>query len=245
MKNIIFLSTLFLFICSSPLFADIPDTLFVADLSRDAVGECPKGWERVVPPKQYSSTSYTVEYTGTGPYIHTSSNSTGSWIELSLNDIDINVYPFIEWDWMVNIFPQLEWERSKKNDDFSIRIELVFDYKGGKTPLNIIKKGLITSLFKHYPPEMIISYVWAVHVPVDEGYISPSSSRMVVIPIESDTFTIRRWIHEKRDILADYNKYKPDEKLFIKNIRIRTDTENSGTTADSGVKNILFIAKNK
>jgi len=245
MKNIILPSIVFLLFYSSTLFADIPDTLFVTDLSRDAVGELPKGWEHVVPPKQYSPTSYTIEYTGTGPFIHTSSNSTESWIEKNLNDIDVSDFPFLEWDWMVNIFPQLEWERNKKNDDFAIRIELVFDYKGGKTPLNILRKGLITSLFKHYPPEMIISYVWAVNVPVDEGYISPSSSRMIIIPVESDINAIRRWTHEKRDIQSDLNKYKSVEKLFLKKIRIHTDTENSGTTADSGVKNILFISKNK
>jgi len=242
MKNTFLWPVAFLLISINPLYADLPDTLLVTDLSRDAVDELPKGWEQILPPKQHSLTGYTVEYTGTGPYIHTVSNSTGSWIEKKMNDIDVKNYPIMEWEWMVNSFPQVEWERDTKNDDFAIRVELVFDFKGGKNPLNLIRKGLFTSLFRHYPPELVISYVWSEHVPVEEGYASPTTDRMIVIPIESDATAVRRWMHEKRDIRVDLKKYKPEENLVLKKIRIRTDTENSGTTADSGVRNIRLIS---
>jgi hypothetical protein len=245
MRNILFLSTVFVFCFSESLFAALPDTLYVTDLSQDAAGELPKNWKLTIPPKQHSSTSYIVEYTGSGPYIHTSSNSAGSWIENNLNDISVNDYPFIEWEWMVNIFPQVDWERNKQNDDFAVRVELVFDYKGGNNPLNMLRKGLITSLFKHNPPELVISYVWAEHVPVDEGYISPSSSRMVIIPVESDNTAVRRWIHERRNVREDLKKYKSEKNLFLKKIRIRTDAENSGSTADSGVRNIRLLSGNE
>jgi hypothetical protein len=244
MKNTFLWLLTFLLIGIHPLYADLPDTLLVTDLTRDTVNEIPKGWEQILPPKQHSYTSYAVEFTGTGPYIHTVSNSTGSWIEKKMNDLNIMNYPIMEWEWMVNTFPQVEWERDRNHDDFAIRVELVFDFKGGKNPLNLIKKGLITSLFKHYPPELIISYVWSEHVPVEEEYASPSTDRMIVIPIESDPTAIRRWMHEKRDIRVDLKKYQHDQHLVLKKIRIRTDTENSGTIADSGVRNIrLFLEK--
>ena len=238
---------IFLFLAfSAPVSnAAEPDTLFVADISRDTAGESPKEWVNVLPPKQKVYTNFTVEYLETGPYIRAVSNSADSWIEREPGNLDISQYPVIEWEWMVDVFPAAEWERNASEDDFAIHLELVFDYRGGSAnPLYLIRKGLITSLFRHNPPVLILSYVWSVGVPVDKDYRSPEDDRIIVIPVESGSSVIRRWFHETRNVHADLTRLLPGEKhLVLKKIRIRSDTDNSGSKAESGIRNIRFIKR--
>jgi len=145
---------------------------------------------------------------------------------------------------MVSSFPKVEWERNKDEDDFAIRVELVFDYKGNAfNPIYLMRKGLITYLFRNNPPALVLSYVWAAEVPVDKDYLSPESHTTSVIPLESGVYTVRRWLTERRDIAADLRRAMPgDTNLALKAIRIRCDTDNSGSSAESGVRNIRFIA---
>ncbi len=234
---------LLLALSAVPAFAVPADTLTVADVSRDTVDETPKGWENVLPPKGRLYTNYLVRYDGEGPYIHAASNGAGSWIERDLGQVDPSRYPVLEWEWKTISFPAVEWERNDKQDDFTIRLELVYDYSGGKwNPLNIMRKGLITSFFRGNPPAAVLSYVWSAEVPVDEPYPSPATSRVTVVPIESGVYMTGRWMHEKRDILADIKRFLPGERnLTLKKIRIRCDTDDSGSTAQSGIRNIRLI----
>ncbi len=221
-----------------------PDTIEVTDISRDTTGKTPSGWENVLGKKQRLYTEYTVEYDNKGPYVRAVSRSAGSWIERPLRGIDIRHFAWLEWDWMVSSFPKVEWERNKDEDDFAIRVELVFDYKGNAfNPIYLMRKGLITYLFRNNPPALVLSYVWAAEVPVDKDYLSPESHTTRVIPLESGVYTVRRWLTERRDIAADLRRAMPgDTNLALKAIRIRCDTDNSGSSAESGVRNIRFIA---
>lgn len=247
MKKILFLPLFFLFTaCAvSVSSAAEPDTLLVADISRDTAGETPGEWLNVLPKKHRVYTNYTVEYLETGPYIKAASNSAGSWIERDMDELDISLYPVVEWEWMVNVFPDVVWERNGSEDDFAIRVELVFDYRGGvSNPLNLLRKGLVTTLFRHNPPVLVLSYVWSVGVPVDVGYQSPEGGKVTVIPVESGSFTVRRWFRETRDMRADVKRFLSGEKnLILKKIRIRSDTDNSGTKAESGIRNIRFFRR--
>ena len=178
-----------------------PDTILVSDISRDTTGKTPSGWENVLAKKQRLYTEYTVEYDNRGPYVRAVSRSAGSWIERPLGGIDISRHAFLEWDWMVSSFPKVEWERNKDEDDFAIRVELVFDYRGnGLNPIYLMRKGLITYLFRQNPPALVLSYVWAAEVPVDKDYQSPESHTTRIIPLESGIYTVRRWLSERREI---------------------------------------------
>jgi hypothetical protein len=201
----------------------------------------------VLPEKQKVYGNYLVRYDDSGPYIHIAVNSASSWIERSVGQLDVNRFPILEWEWKVLRFPEVQWERNRDQDDFALRVELVYDYRGGKwNILNLMRKGFITSFFRGNPPAMIVSYVWSTQVPVDESYQSPESSRITVIPIESDTHLIGRWMHERRDIRADLKRLLAGEPhVVLKKVRIRCDTESSGSSAESGIRNVRLIAGEK
>lgn len=231
----------FLLLAPISSFAAAPDTLTVADISRDSVDEIPKGWENILPKKHRVFSNYAVRYDADGPYIHASANAAGSWMERDLGELDVSRYPVLEWEWKTTSFPTVEWERNEKQDDFTIRLELVYDFRGGKRSfLNLARKGLITSLFRGNPPELIVSYVWSVEVPINEPY--QNGVRTTVVPIESGVHMSGRWMRERRDILADFKQFLPERRnVVLKKIRIRCDTDDSGSTAESGIRNIRLI----
>jgi len=239
--SVIVCNIIFLFSLSG--FCAEPDTLSILDTVNYSLGELPEPWKHILPPKHYAYTNFSIVRSINGNYLHAISSGTASRLELDVNDIDISSYPFMEWSWKVDEFPETEWEMNKSDDDFAVRIELIYDYKGGKKNiLNIIRKGLLTSIFKRYPPELIISYVWSDNVPFDKPYQSPESKRMIIIPIESDIGLVGRWLQERRNIKADLDKFKNGKNLVLKKIRIRSDTDNTGTVAESGIKKIYLMA---
>ncbi|MBN1291073.1 MAG: DUF3047 domain-containing protein, partial [Candidatus Latescibacteria bacterium] len=166
---------------------------------------------------------------------------TGSLLEKKVDSINVAKFPIMEWTWMISKLPDVEWEENTSQDDFAVRIELVFDYKGNRyNPLNIIRKGFITTFFRRSLPEVVICYVWAAGVPVGRSYISPSNKRIIVIPVESGHGMQNIWIEEERNIQKDFDELIGIKRLVIKKIRIRCDTENSLSNAESGIKKILL-----
>ena len=248
MKHFIFIIVLLSISAFSPYqaFGSGPDTLKVIDVGNVQPGAPPEEWEHVLPKKHRVYTYYSVERSIDGHFLLVRSNSTASWLELDMSDIDVTNYSTMEWQWKVDKFPEVGWEHEPSSDDFALRIELVYDYKGSyKNILNIIRKGLMTSIFKRYPPELIISYVWSINVPSYKPYASPNSNRTMVIPIESNDIIKSRWIKEKRDIKKDLELLSGDKKLVLKKIRIRSDTDHSSSIAESGLKYIYLTKKNQ
>jgi len=241
--NISYAALAFVLTVVPAAIASEPDTLAVANVSRDTIDQTPSGWENALSKHQKAYTNYTVRYDDSGPYIHAAANSAGSWIERDIELLGADRYPILEWEWKVDRFPEVEWERNPNQDDFAIRLELVYDYRGGKwNVLNLVRKGLITSFFRGAPPVLTISYVWSREVPVDDHYQSPESSRITVIPIESGAGLTGKWLREQRILRADLNRHLAGERnVVLKKIRIRCDTESSGTTAESGIRNIRLI----
>ncbi len=218
-----------------------PATISIMDpglLERAAPGGVPAGWEHIKPGDDFALTNYSVEQGVDGDYLRLLSSGTRSWLEYDLDDVDPKDYPVMEWTWLVNQFPETGWEMDEKNDDFAIRIELVYDFRGGLNILNIIRKGLINVIFRGYPPELIVSYVWSLNVPVDDPYRSPSSKHTFILPIESDVAMQGRWVHETRNIRDDLASFFENDTrgLVLKKIRLRSDTENASTIAESGLK---------
>lgn len=203
----------------------------------DTTMSLPDDWIQVIPGKQKAYTNYIVKKTGSDYYLNIQSGGTGSWIEKDLGSIDVHSMPIMEWSWRVIRFPDLEWEAERSQDDFAIRIELVYDFRGSAfNILNIIRKGLITTVLKRNPPVLTISYVWAHKVPAGKPYVSPSDKRTIVIPIESGTSIRGVWIDERRNILEDLRRYYKEKNIVLKKIRIRSDTDDSLSNAESGLK---------
>ncbi len=241
----VFLTALFLLNPGQSALSDDNATITVIDLANNPSTSIPDTLRHVMPKKSRFSTNYSIEDGENGLYLRAMSSGTSSWLEMNLDDVDPETIPFMEWQWLVNEFPETEWENRKNEDDYAIRIELVYDRKGSvKNPLNIIRKGLIKSIFKGYPPELVISYVWSKNVPPDESFVSPTSKNTIIIPVESDVAMMGRWVTERRNIFNDYESlWENPANLCIKKIRIKADTESVPSVSESGLKYLRFTTE--
>jgi len=214
----------------------------IIDIEEMSAGGLSEDWEHVLPEKLRVYTNYSIEEGSEGSFLKMKSGGGGSWLEKELKDIDISKTPVMEWAWIVDRFPEVEWEEDRSQDDFAVRIELVYDYKGSRfNPLNIVRKGFFTTFLTGNPPEMIISYVWSNNVPAERPYVSPSDKRMTIFPVESGQGMQGIWIEERRNIKADFDELINNNRITLKKIRIRCDTENSTTNAESGILKLWLI----
>ncbi len=234
-------SLFLVFSCAAP--AQEADTLTIIDITANPSAGIPDDWRHVLPSKQRAYTNFSVEERQGESWLRAMSSGTSSWLEKNVHELDTSLYPLMEWRWMVNQFPETGWEMNRKNDDFAIRIELVYDLRGSRwNILNMIRKGLITAFFKGYPPELVVSYVWSHNVPADKPYASPSTKGTMIIPVESDVAMQGLWVAESRNIHDDLVSFMGDKtKLVLKSVRIVADTESVPTVSESGLKYIRFI----
>ncbi|MFC1508315.1 DUF3047 domain-containing protein [Candidatus Omnitrophota bacterium] len=234
----------FLYSCVFICAENSSGTIF--DLSKTLDNNFSENWQQIIPKKQKAYTNYLVEHEEGRTSLMMSSGGTGSWIEKDLGEIDVREYPRMEWSWMVKQFPDVDWEQEKSDDDFAIRIELVFDYKGSVfNILNMFKRGLYRTVFKHGKPELIISYVWARRVPAEKTYTSPEDSRLIVFPVESGLGRPGLWMDESRDISKDLISLAQEKRYVLKKIRIRADTDNSLSNAESGLQKLIIRTAGK
>ena len=222
-----------------------PDTLVVFNADRGTPGTLPEGWKHILPEDQYAYTTYNIERSIDGNYLRARSAAASSWLERDVGQIDIRDWRILTWEWKVDRFPDVQWERNPGFDDFAFRIELVCDFKGTWiNPLNIIRKGLITTIFRGYPPQRTLSYVWSVNVPSLVPYDGPSGYHFTVLPVESTSILTGRWLRERIDISQDLAELEPGRTLMLKKIRLRVDTDDTGSMAESGLK-YLYLIKEK
>lgn len=217
----------------------------IFDIQEMSSGGLSEDWGHVLPGKLRVYTNYTIDQGSEGSFLKLKSGGGGSYLEKELKNIDISETPVMEWAWKVERFPEVEWEEDTTQDDFAIRIELVYDYKGSRfNPLNIVRKGFFTTFLTGNPPEMVISYVWANNVPAERPYVSPSEKRMTIIPVESGASMQGRWIEERRNIKDDFDELINNKHVSLKKIRIRCDTDDSTTNAESGIMKLLLTHDN-
>jgi hypothetical protein len=239
-----------LFLITACIFTDqtvhaaVPDTLVVFNAAEVETGTLPDNWEHILPRGDIVYTNYSVERSIDGRFLRARTSGTSSYLELDVGEIDPEEYSTLRWQWKADSFPAVEWERNPDEEDFVMRIELVYDFKGSVLNFfNIVRKGFLVSLFRWYPPQRIISYVWAVNVPIGEPFQSSNEKNTTFIPIESTKFIINRWITEEIDIYRHIADAYTERKLYLKKIRIRADTDNTGVMTESGIKFISLIRK--
>ncbi len=244
MESRLFLIVIATLMLSITVHAAEPDTLVVFDAAEVEPGTLPDNWEHILPRGDIVYTNYSVERSIDGRFLRARTSGTSSYLELDVGEIDPEEYSTLRWEWSAESFPEVEWEMRPDEEDFTMRIELVYDFKGSALNfLNIIRKGFLSSLFGWYPPQHIISYVWAVNVPIGEPFQSPNEKNTTVIPVESTAYIVNRWITEEIDIFGHITDVYPERKLYLKKIRIRADTDDTGVMTESGVKFISLIRK--
>ncbi|UPW19934.1 DUF3047 domain-containing protein [Agarivorans sp. TSD2052] len=148
--------------------------------------------------------------------------------------IDLLATPFINWSWLSESKLPLLDEQSKRGDDYVARIYVLID--GGLLFWNT----------------QCLSYVWSSRQ--DKGRVwnnAFAGANVKMLSIRGRDDLISQWYSEKRNVYDDLIKYFGDKGSaqanlqayrYIDVIAIMTDTDNSGSKAESYYGDIIFTA---
>lgn len=137
--------------------------------------------------------------------------------------VDLARTPYLEWSWRVAGVLQDVDERTRSGDDYPARVYVV------------VSGGLA------FWRTRSLVYVWSSNQPTGSTWNNAFTSNARVMALRSGTTDANRWVHEKRDLVADFRQLFGDDIREIDAIAIMTDTDNSGQSATAWYGDINFV----
>lgn len=162
-----------------------------------------KRWE---PVKFEGQTDYKVVKDGDNAVLQATAASAASGLGTKIN-LQATPGTTLSWRWKIDKIPPGSSDDTKKTFDHTARIFVAF-----KTRLG---------------PPRTINYVWGNVAKANTTYHHPSSGRARFIVLQSGNANAGKWLEEKRDLYADWQKLFPEEgePPAIVSIGLMTDSD--------------------
>ncbi len=190
----------------------------------------PKGWNLLKFRGSKTLTRYTPVEDGNNIYIRAESDGSAAPI-YKIAKFDPKEYPYIAWKWKTENILEKGNAYTKKGNDFSVSLAIIFDYDPQRASfIKRIKYSFIKLFYGVYPPDYVILYVWGNGVHEKKGDIitNPYSEIVKMIVLESGRLQLYKWKREERNILEDFKDAfgtYPEQK--VGGIGIHTDSDNT------------------
>ncbi len=182
----------------------------VAAVGRFSSGDL-SGWEEQTLRGKKKSV-YTLVKEGERTVLKAESSGSASGL-INKTGFDPRQLPVLRWSWKVNGILKKGDERTKGGDDYAARIYVVFPRT-------------------FFWQTRAINYIWANRLP--KGASAPNvyaPKNVKMIAVESGAANAGKWVHEERNVYADYLKLFGEEPPRAGAIALMTDTDNTGEEA--------------
>lgn len=174
------------------------------------------------------------------PIIEASSKQSISSVKVELN-ANPEIFPIIEWEWMVQSVLESGDVTEKDGDDYAARIYITFDYPVSDLGFgDRIKYRFYTTFTSFDVPTRALNYVWANKAKVGSIHSNPYTDWVQVVAVQSGNEKAGTWQSEKRNILEDYRAAFGEEPPAITGIQIMTDSDNTGESAEAAYGKIIL-----
>ena len=135
-------------------------------------------------------------------------------------DVDPAQTPFLSWRWKVAQLPAGGDFRRSATDDQAAQVLVAF------------------------ADRRILTYIWDTSAP--KGLAQQSSSipliHVFAIVSESGTSDMNRWIVEKHNVAADYERAFGKLVPHVKGVRLQINSQHTGTVAESYFGEVAFLS---
>ena len=190
----------------------------------------PKGWDLLRFRGSKKLTRYTPVEDGDNVYIRAESEGSAAPI-YKIAKFNPQDYPYISWRWKADNILEKGNAYTKKGNDFSVSLGIIFDYDPQKASfVKNIKYSLIKLFYGVYPPDYVILYVWGngVHEKTGEIIPNPYSGIVKMFVLENGNSHLSEWRIEERNILEDFkDAFGTYPKQRVGGIGIHTDSDNT------------------
>ena len=200
-------------------------------------------WEPLYFPKIKEHSTYTIESMGQDKYLKAQSDASASGLVYK-SEFNVYDYPNLRWSWMIeNVFKKGD-AKSKKGDDYPIRIYVMFKYDPKKAGFGErIKYNTAKTLYGEYPPHSSLNYIWANKEHPERIITSSYTDKSKMILLQKGDSNIKKWQVEKVNIIADYREAFGEDPPQIATLGIMNDSDNTGEKAISYIDFIEIYGK--
>jgi hypothetical protein len=121
-------------------------------------------------------------------------------------------YRYLKWSWKIAGTLPGGNESTKGGDDYAARVYVIFPGR-------------------FFWQMRAINYIWGNKLPKGQFIANAYTGNAMMIAVESGPAKTDQWVHEERDILADYRTVFGEDPPMASGIAIMTDTDNTGGEA--------------
>lgn len=227
---------------SSFLFAAEAQKIVVGDFSQQ-IGEISKSWNALTFGSIDEHTSYSLIKDQNINVVKAESNKSASGLTKVIR-FNPKEYPYLSWRWKVNKAIPATDVTKKSGDDYAARIYVMFDYDVKDLPK---KEQSRVNLYKFFngklPPLATLNYIWANKTNVGHIISSAYTSRVKMVTLKNKDSSLQKWHVEERNIYEDYKKAFGEAPKEVISLAIMTDTDNTGSMAESYFGDIIISKK--
>ncbi|KXF80483.1 hypothetical protein ATN88_22330 [Enterovibrio coralii] len=137
-------------------------------------------------------------------------------------DITLDETPLLSWGWEIKRFPTVESIKTKKNDDYALRVSVT-----ARTGFTMMSSQTIV-------------YVWSPHDNVDASWPSPFSPKKFKLINVSSGDATGEWREVKRNVKQDFQRVFGLDIKKVSAIAIMSDSDNSNSRASGVISPLVF-----
>jgi hypothetical protein len=208
----------------------IVDRFSMATEERDKGFVVPKGWHLLRFRGTETLTQYSPVKDGNNVYLRAESQGAAAVI-YKIAKFDPREFAYISWKWKTENILEKGNAYTKKGNDFSVSLGIIFDYDPQRASiLKKIKYSFINLFYGVYPPDYVILYVWGNGVHEKKGDIitSPYSETVKLFVLENGSSHLHEWRTEERNIFEDFREaFGTYPQQRVGGIGIHTDSDNT------------------
>lgn len=200
----------------------------------------PPGWEPYALRRDRGVTDYRLAEHGGRSVLHAHAQAASTAARCAV-DIDPNVRPWLQWSWRVDRLVEGARVDVDHRDDAPARVVLAFDGDLGRLSLRDFIFHEQVELFTGKAlPYASLFYVWDAELPVGTLVQYPRSSRIKYLVVESGAARLGRWMHYRRDVVADHRRAFGEAPGRVSSVGCFTDSDDLRASAEAWYGDIAF-----
>lgn len=206
--------------------------IIIGNFSQQSAG-IPGSWGSLTFPSVEKHTRYTLVTDEAMKVVKAESNQSASGITKNIR-FNPKKYPYLSWQWKINKTITGTDVTTKSGDDYAARIYVVFKYDFDDLPEKEKSRVRLYKFFKgRLPPLATLNYIWGNKKQIGDIVPSPYTKRVKMFTLRNKYSETGKWHTEVRNIYEDYKQAFGEEPKEVISLAIMTDTDNTGSMAES------------
>ena len=158
--------------------------------------------------------------------------------------VDLEKSPVLCWRWRIDAPLQSADMTRKSGDDYAARVYLSFDVPADTLGLGTrMALGMARALHGEQVPDAAVNYIWDNRHAVGTWQPNAYTDRARMLVLRSGGAEAGRWVDERRDVAADFQRAFGHAPARLTGLAIASDTDNTGEEARAGFADFRFVER--